>query len=315
MFGSVLVPIKALVLNVLSLSATFGALVWIFQDGHLAGLLDFTPTGTIAASTPILMFCIAFGLSMDYEVFLLSRIKEEHDRTGDNTRSVADRPRAHRPHRHRRRRAHQRRVHRLRDVAACRSSSCSASGCARRAHGRVRDPGHPRAGVHALAGEANWWAPKSLRRLYDRIGISETEEPEPDARPSNDRRAGGITMTGHAAPRRSARSRSRRGEGEPLRDEILAAAERLIVETGNEDAVSIRAIADAVGVTPPSIYLHFPDKDPLILAVCERHFETFDALIEEAGRRPTTRSRACAAAVRRTSASVSSTPSRTASCS
>src|SRR5437764_7165618 len=82
-------PLKALVLNLLSLTATFGAMVWIFQDGHLSGLLSFTPTGTLDTSTPILMFCIAFGLSMDYEVFLLSRIKEEHDRTHDNIRSVA----------------------------------------------------------------------------------------------------------------------------------------------------------------------------------------------------------------------------------
>ena len=89
LFGSVLVPIKALVLNVLSLTATFGAMVWIFQDGHLAGLLGFTADRHIDTTTPILMFCIAFGLSMDYEVFLLSRIKEEHDRTGDNDQSVA----------------------------------------------------------------------------------------------------------------------------------------------------------------------------------------------------------------------------------
>lgn len=88
--GSVLVPIKALVLNLLSLSATFGAMVWIFQDGHLQWLVgDFTVTGGIVATTPIMMFCVAFGLSMDYEVFLLSRIKEEYDATGDNTRSVA----------------------------------------------------------------------------------------------------------------------------------------------------------------------------------------------------------------------------------
>ena len=80
------------------------------------------------------------------------------------------------------------------------------------------------------------------------------------------------------------RSRSRRGEGETLRADLLAATERLMIETGSAEAVSIRAIADAVGVTPPSIYLHFPDKDSLILAVCERHFETFDSLIEEAGR-------------------------------
>jgi AcrR family transcriptional regulator len=80
------------------------------------------------------------------------------------------------------------------------------------------------------------------------------------------------------------RPRSRRGEGDTLRADLLAATERLMIETGSAEAVSIRAIADAVGVTPPSIYLHFPDKDSLILAVCERHFEAFDAVIEEAGR-------------------------------
>jgi RND superfamily putative drug exporter len=89
MFGSLLVPVKALVLNFLSLTATFGAMVWIFQDGHLASFLHFTPTGYLDISSPILMFCIAFGLSMDYEVFLLSRIKEEYDHTQDNVHSVA----------------------------------------------------------------------------------------------------------------------------------------------------------------------------------------------------------------------------------
>jgi RND superfamily putative drug exporter len=89
MTGSVIVPLKAIVLNVLSLSATFGAMVWIFQQGHLASFLNFTPTGTIDSTSPVLMFCIAFGLSMDYEVFLLSRIKEEYVRSGENTRSVA----------------------------------------------------------------------------------------------------------------------------------------------------------------------------------------------------------------------------------
>ncbi len=89
MTGSLLIPIKALVLNMLSLTATFGATVWIFQDGHLANLLHFTPTGTIDVFTPILMFCIAFGLSMDYEVFLLSRIKEEYDLERDNERAVS----------------------------------------------------------------------------------------------------------------------------------------------------------------------------------------------------------------------------------
>jgi RND superfamily putative drug exporter len=89
MTGSVLVPIKALILNLLSLTATFGAMVWIFQEGHFADALGFTPTGTTDVFTPILMFCIAFGLSMDYEVFLISRIKEEYDLERDNEHAVA----------------------------------------------------------------------------------------------------------------------------------------------------------------------------------------------------------------------------------
>lgn len=89
MFGSIVVPLKAVVLNMLSLSATFGALVWVFQDGNLSGFLGFTATGSIEITMPILMFAIAFGLSMDYEVFLLSRIKEEHDSGKDNVEAVA----------------------------------------------------------------------------------------------------------------------------------------------------------------------------------------------------------------------------------
>ncbi|HXW32006.1 MAG TPA: MMPL family transporter, partial [Acidimicrobiales bacterium] len=89
MFGSVLIPLKALVLNVLSLSATFGAMVWVFQEGHLSSLLGFTATGNVLATIPLLMFCVAFGLSMDYEVFLISRIKEQHDAGADNATAVA----------------------------------------------------------------------------------------------------------------------------------------------------------------------------------------------------------------------------------
>ena len=88
-FGSVVLPVKAIVMNVLSLSAMYGVVVWIFQEGHLSGLLNFTPTGTIDPTMPILMFAIMFGLSMDYEVFLLSRIRERYDITGDNTAAVA----------------------------------------------------------------------------------------------------------------------------------------------------------------------------------------------------------------------------------
>ncbi len=87
---SVVLPIKALVLNTLSLTATFGALVFIFQDGHLRWLVgDFTVTGTLNLLTPPLLFCVAFGLSMDYEVFMLSRIKEERDNGADNVTAVA----------------------------------------------------------------------------------------------------------------------------------------------------------------------------------------------------------------------------------
>ncbi|TYB61123.1 MMPL family transporter [Nonomuraea sp. PA05] len=89
MTRSVVIPIKATLLNALSLGVMFGALVWIFQDGNLSGLLGFTPTGTLDPSIPILMLCVAYGLSMDYEVFLLSRIKEEYDRTGDTESAVA----------------------------------------------------------------------------------------------------------------------------------------------------------------------------------------------------------------------------------
>jgi RND superfamily putative drug exporter len=88
--GSLVIPLKALVLNFLSLSATFGLMVWVFQEGHLGSLIgNPTVTGTLDTTMPILMFCVLFGLSMDYEVFLLSRIKEEWDLTGDNNRAVA----------------------------------------------------------------------------------------------------------------------------------------------------------------------------------------------------------------------------------
>jgi RND superfamily putative drug exporter len=181
MFGSILVPIKALILNVLSLSATFGALVWIFQDGNLSGVLDFTATGTLPASVPLLLFCIAFGLSMDYEVFLLSRIKEEHDRTGDNTASVA---------------IGLERTGRLVTAAAVLISvvflAFATSGVSfikifgiGLALAVLMDAFVIRATLvpafMRIAGEANWWAPRWLRRVHQRIGISETEQPEPPA--------------------------------------------------------------------------------------------------------------------------------------
>ena len=187
-FGSVVVPIKAILLNILSLTATFGAMVWIFQEGHGAGLLDFTPTGALDTSTPILMFCIAFGLSMDYEVFLLSRIKEEHDRTGDNAHSVA---------------AGLERTGRLVTAASALLAitfiAFSTSGISfiklfgvGLALAVVMDATIIRGlmvpAFMRLAGELNWWAPAPLRRLHQRIGLSESDEPprEPPLPPTPD---------------------------------------------------------------------------------------------------------------------------------
>jgi RND superfamily putative drug exporter len=187
-FGSIVVPLKAILLNILSLTATFGAMVWIFQEGHGAGLLDFTPVGALDTSTPILMFCIAFGLSMDYEVFLLSRIKEEHDRTGDNTRSVA---------------AGLEKTGRLVTAAsgllAITFVAFSTSGISfiklfgvGLAVAVVMDATVVRGllvpAFMRLAGELNWWAPAPLRRLHARIGLSESDpggdEPPSGAPPS-----------------------------------------------------------------------------------------------------------------------------------
>lgn len=89
MFRSVLLPLKALIMNALSVGAAYGVLVFVFQWGHFSGLLDFTSEGFVDSLIPILLFCVLFGLSMDYEVFLLSRIREEWLRTGDNTKAVA----------------------------------------------------------------------------------------------------------------------------------------------------------------------------------------------------------------------------------
>ena len=171
--GSVLVPIKALVLNVLSLTATFGAMVWIFQDGHLGGWLGFTATGAVDTSMPILMFCIAFGLSMDYEVFLLSRIKEEHDRTGDNDHAVA---------------LGLERTGRIVTAAALLLSvTFFAFGTSGVSFIKMFGIGLGIAvlidafvirgtlvpAFMKLAGEANWWAPAPLRRLHDRFGVQD----------------------------------------------------------------------------------------------------------------------------------------------
>jgi RND superfamily putative drug exporter len=86
---SAVLPAKALAMNTLSILAAFGALVWIFQEGNLSAVLGFAPLGFVETSQPVILFCVLFGLSMDYEVFLLTRMKEVWDRTGDNREAVA----------------------------------------------------------------------------------------------------------------------------------------------------------------------------------------------------------------------------------
>jgi RND superfamily putative drug exporter len=182
MTGGVLVPVKAIVVNLLSLSASFGAMVWIFQEGNLSGVLDFTATGTIATTMPILMFCIAFGLSMDYEVFLLSRIKEEYDASGDNVSSVA---------------LGLERTGRIVTAAAALLAVVFLAFATSQvtfiklfglglALAVILDATLIRAvlvpAFMRLAGNANWWAPAPLRRLHDRFGIAEggdLDEPAP----------------------------------------------------------------------------------------------------------------------------------------
>ncbi|MBO0845709.1 MAG: MMPL family transporter [Nocardioides sp.] len=184
--GSVVLPLKALLLNTLSLSATFGAMVWIFQEGHLAALYpDLTTTGYLVPTMPLLMFCVAFGLSMDYEVFLLSRIREAwlaSDRTAaDNTRAVA---------------IGLGRTGRIVTAAALLMAivfaSIATSGISfMMLFGTgltlavlmdatvVRGTLVP--AYMKLASTWNWWAPRPLSRLHRRIGLS--DEPTTDRRP------------------------------------------------------------------------------------------------------------------------------------
>jgi trehalose monomycolate/heme transporter len=174
-FGSVVLPVKALLMNVLSLGASFGVVTWIFQDGHLSGLLGFTPTGAVEATQPVLVLAIIFGLSMDYEVFLLSRVREQYDLTGDNRLAVA---------------TGIQRTGRIITAAALLLmvviALFSASpitfikliGVAMLVAlfvdaTVVRSILVP--ATMRLLGNANWWAPRPLRGFYARYGIREAE--------------------------------------------------------------------------------------------------------------------------------------------
>ena len=179
-FGSVVLPIESIIMNILSLSAMYGAVTWIFQEGHLSGLLRFTPNGTINPTIPILVFAIMFGLSMDYQVFLLSRIRERYDATGDNTAAVAS--------------GLQRTGGVITSAAllliivigAFSASSITfikLMGVAMIV-ALVVDATLVRVllvpATMRLLGNANWWAPAPLRRLYNRYGMHEDDGPAPD---------------------------------------------------------------------------------------------------------------------------------------
>ena len=170
--GSVVLPLKAVVLNFLSIGASFGALVFIFQQGHFSNLLGFTPQ-SLDPSVPVILFSIVFGLSMDYEVLLVSRMHEEYVRLGDNTAAVAS--------------GLERTGRLITGAAAIMFTVFMAFGLAEvviiKAIGIglaiavaidatiVRSLLVP--AVMRLLGDANWWAPKPLRWLYDRIGIGD----------------------------------------------------------------------------------------------------------------------------------------------
>ncbi|MFE9330362.1 MMPL family transporter [Streptomyces sp. NPDC006925] len=183
--GSIVQPLRALALNVISLGATVGVMTWIFQDGHLSGLLGFTPQ-PMETSMTVLMFCIAFGLSMDYEVFVTSRIKELHERGEDNQSAVAN-GLGH--------------TGRIVSAAACLLAvSFFAFGVAEISFMKLFGLGSGLAilidavavrgilvpAAMRLLGRSAWYAPGFLRRFHDRFGLSEgghapAAEPEPAA--------------------------------------------------------------------------------------------------------------------------------------
>jgi len=191
--GSVIVPLKAMLLNILSLSATFGALVWIFQDGHLQNLLGFQSLGSIDTTQPVLIFATAFGLSMDYEVFLLSRIKERFDQTGNNRLAVSS--------------GLQRTGGLITSAALLMAVVLGAFGTAKIIFIQELGVGLAIAVIvdatlvrmllvpatMRLLGRLNWWAPAPLRWLWQRMGFAETtptgeKTVEPAVAPSREER-------------------------------------------------------------------------------------------------------------------------------
>jgi RND superfamily putative drug exporter len=184
LFGSLIIPIKAVIMTLLSISASFGSLVWIFQDGNLSNLLAFEPLGYTIAGNPIIMFSVIFGLSMDYEVLLLSRIQEAYRRTGDNRASVAE--------------GLSRTAGVITGAALIMITVFAAFALAEVITIKSIGVGMAIAvfvdatiirvllvpATMRLMGSWNWWAPGVLGRLVDRLGFSHVEDEEP--RPVSD---------------------------------------------------------------------------------------------------------------------------------
>jgi putative drug exporter of the RND superfamily len=180
LFGSLAIPIKAVLMTLLSITASFGAMVWIFQDGNLSNLLNFEPLGYTIAGNPIIMFSVIFGLSMDYEVLLLSRIQEAYRRTGDNTASVAE--------------GLSRTAGVITGAALIMVSVFAAFALAEVITIKSIGVGMAIAvavdativrvllvpATMRLMGKWNWWAPGVLGRFADRLGFSHVEDEDED---------------------------------------------------------------------------------------------------------------------------------------
>ena len=228
LFGSVVIPIKAVLMTLLSITASFGALVFIFQDGNFSNILGFQTPGFTIAGNPIIMFSVLFGLSMDYEVLLLSRMQEAYRRTGDNTASVAE--------------GLAKTAGVITGAALIMVSVFSAFALADSITIKSIGVGMAIAvlidativrillvpATMRLLGKWNWWAPGPLGRFADRLGFSHAED-ELDLAP------GAAAAASPAAPRacpRHRRSRRLAGDGdphptarpEPLRRQLLRVA-------------------------------------------------------------------------------------------
>jgi RND superfamily putative drug exporter len=181
LFGSVVLPIKAILMTLLSLSASFGALVWIFQEGNFSNVLDFTSPGFTIAGNPIIMFCVLFGLSMDYEVLLLSRMQEAYRRHRDNTEAVAE--------------GLSRTARVITGAAVIMVTVFAAFALADTVTIKSIGVGMAIAvlidativrmllvpATMRLLGDWNWWAPGPLGRFADRLGFSHVEDESGDA--------------------------------------------------------------------------------------------------------------------------------------